>query len=180
MPIGNEDLTPEQFEELDMLRDRIEARLRDNNHLVPEDDYPMIDVNHAYHDYDLDLVRAYDKLLHGMGYVTAPIEAAVIFLHETGNHEAAAWLTAEHVTAYNRLDRAVVSESLRIARTDNGGFSTLWGQGVRSLAFTYPSDTALIESIIRDRGVAKAHEIESILKELKRGSYHPATLAGAL
>lgn len=180
MPIGHRDLNADEFKELGLLRDRIGDRIRENRHLVPEEDYPAVEIAYAYDDFDLDALRVYDKLLHLMSFRAQPIHLTVKYLHDNGIHEASPWLTPDHVIAYNRLYRAFVEVELAIAKTADGTFDPVNRNKVCSLVFPDCSDVDLIESIVRTRRILDVHGIEALIKEFKSTMYHPATQEGAL
>lgn len=176
MPIGNRELNAEEFDELHTLKERIAERVRNNILMVPDKEYPMVDVHYAYDSFDLDTMRVFDKLLHLMGYRAVPIALTVSYLHASGYHEVSPWLTVDHLNAFAALERAILEHS----GTDRETFRSEDRQLVRGMLFPDCSDVDLIVSVIRDRGIVKAHEIAPVVRELKREGYHPATRNGAL
>ena len=183
MPIGYEDLTEEQFEELGVLKERIAERVRNNINsilIMSGNEYPMVDVIYAYDNFDLDAMRVFDKLLHLMEYRVRPIHSAVTFLHDVGIHEASPWITVEHVLAYDKVHKATMRSNVKVAGTSNRTFDHENSKRVCSLAFSDPSDADLIESIIIDRDIINVHEVEHLVKVLKGSNHHPSTRSGVL
>jgi len=174
MPIGNRPPTSEELAELDEINERLRSEVLRRDPSASEEKSPLFDISHYYRSFELDMMRAFDKLLPQRGYVPDHIITTIRYLHEAGFDETSQWLTMDHVDAYVTITRAIL-----VHENEHGGrFNTRNHKEVCLLLFPDCSNANFIESLINDRGVTNVHEIRRAIKELPKA--HSAVQVGVL